>query len=126
MSKYIFNKGQTVFFLYDPEFYDEDLEGEIAKGVITELWTANGEICYGITTPDGIYDRLESDLYVTFYEAKRVVDAYFADYHEHSMARVNECKEELHDAMLDLRKINKRIKRWESKSKQLQEELEKS
>ena len=125
MSKYIFHEGQTVFFLYDPEFYDEDLEGEIAKGVIIERYTQDDELYYGITTSDGIYDRPEEDLYENFDNAKQVVDDYFADYHEQAIARVNECKKGLHDAMLKLRQINKRIKRWEAKSKQLQEELEK-
>ena len=125
MSRHRFHKGQTVFFLYDPEFYDADLEGEIAKGIITECYTQDDELYYGVTASDGIYDRPEEDLYETFDEACSIVYDYFADYHEHAIAHVNECKEELHDAMLELRQVNRRIKRWETKSKQLREELEK-
>ena len=126
MKPYIFHEGQTVFFLYDPEFYDDDLEGEIAKGVITERYTQDDEFYYGITTSDGVYDRLEEDLYETFDEAKHVVDDYFADKHASFTDYVDQCKEDLRSARSALNTLNKRIKRWEAKSKQLQEELEKT
>ena len=125
MSKHKFHKGQTVFFLSDPEFYDDELDGEIAKGVITGCFTEDDELYYEINTSDGIYERPAADLYTTLDGAKQVVDDYFAECREHSMECVAQCKEDLHDAMIGLRNLKKRIRHWQSKSKHLQEELEK-
>ena len=115
---YKFHKGQTVYFLADPEFYDEDCDGLIIDGVITGRNTTD-EICYDIKSSDGYYyERIEDYLYATMDEAKEAVNAYFAEWLADAKDSVDEAKRDLKDAKVHLAEINKRINRWKARSKQ--------
>ena len=115
---YKFRKGQTVYFLADPEFYDEDCDGEIIEGVVTRRYTEDDSPCYDLKASDGEYERLEEYLYSTLDEAKESVNAYFAEWRADEEECVKQARQDLKSAKSSLAALDQRIHRWQVKSHQ--------
>lgn len=115
---YKFSKGQTVYFLADPEFYDEDCDGEIIEGVVTRRYTEEESPCYDLKASDGEYERLEEYLYSTLDEAKEAVNAYFAEWRVNEEECVKQARQDLKSAKSALADLDQRINSWKVKSHQ--------
>ena len=111
MSHYKFNKGQTVYFLVDPAFYDEECDGEILEGVVIHRSHTDG-IEYVLQSSDGQYERAEEDLYATREEVEQAVEAYFIYWRKDAQSQVTEARKQFIDAESYLADLDKRIKRW--------------
>ena len=117
MSCHKFKKGQTVYFLVDPEFYDDECDGEILQGVITRRYMQDDAPCYDLHTSDGEYERLEEDLYATREETEKVVEEYFTECRSDAEQHIAEAREQLTYAKSYLANLNRRINHWRAKSK---------
>jgi hypothetical protein len=115
---YKFHKGQTVYFLADPEFYDEDCDGVIIEGVVTRRYIEDDSPSYDLKASDGEYERLEEYLYSTLDEVKEAINAYFAEWRADEEECVKQARQDLKSAKSSLAALDKRIKRWQAKSHQ--------
>ena len=115
---YKFNKGQTVYFLFDPTFDDEEEDPAILVGTIHHFAEDYDTNCYNICSNGDHYEREEEDVYSSLEEATEAVNTYFAEILVEQKENIAQIKAELKEAKADLAALDQRINKWQVKSHQ--------